>query len=870
MKGEGRFIHRVVEGISNVLIGRRHLLALLFSAMSVFFAFSATHVRLDPGFLKLLPVKHEYMRTMMEYLKDFSGANTLLVNLRWKGQGDIYNKEFMDDLRKATDDVFFIPGINRTHVTSLFTPNTWYLEITEDGFRGEPVVPAKFSAQPDELERVRHNVTLSGQIGLLVANDLKGALIRADLQDVDPDAPPDQMRVDYWEVQKKLEEIRGRFESPQKYIYRINHDQGPFKSGDVVAEGYVDYGWMLRFETFQAIPKDVNGEAGAAVPVKGNEVSVETVKNPEYSPDIEVNIIGFARLLGDVIKGLLGVFTFFALAFLITMALLFWYTRSPRLTFTALVVALLPVLWLIGILPLIGFGIDPMSILVPFLIFSIGVSHAVQMTNAWRQEVVAGASAVEASRSAFRKLFVPGAVALLTNALGFAVIMFIQIPIVHELGITACLGVLLMIITNKMILPIILTHIRLEDSSREHTDDTKHGSGSRIWDVIAKCAEPRCAIYVFVVCGVLLAGTTWLSRGLVIGDSGHGAPELRPDSRYNRDSAQIAGSYNIGVDVLTVIAEAKDFEGDSCLHYPVTNLIDRFELNMRGVDGVQSVLSVGGVGRLVISAFNEGSPRWEALPRSEAGLSVGSRAFDPGLGFNTESCRAIQVMIFTKNHDGPTIAHIVAEAKKFIAANPVDGVKLRLASGNVGVMAATNEAVGDAEVKMLLAIFGALILLCLLTFRSITAVICVIVPLAMVSIFCNALMASLGIGLKVATLPVIALGVGVGVDYGIYLFERIQHHMEHEGMDFHGAFHAAMRQRGTAAVFTAITMAVAVGTWTLSALKYQADMGLLLSFMFLVNMLGAICLLPALGAWFYSGQGKAKRPDAAAGRAFGP
>jgi predicted RND superfamily exporter protein len=277
---------------------------------------------------------------------------------------------------------------------------------------------------------------------------------------------------------------------------------------------------------------------------------------------------------------------------------------------------------------------------------------------------------------------------------------------------------------------------------------------------------------------------------------------------------------------------------------------------MRGVAGVQSVLSVGGVGRLVISAFNEGSPRWEALPRSESGLSVGSRAFDPNLGFNNESCRAIQVMIFTKNHDGPTVAHVISEVKKFIDANPVDGVKLRLASGNVGVMAATNEAVGDAEVKMLLAIFGALILLCLLTFRSVTAVICVIVPLTMVSIFCNALMASLSIGLKVATLPVIALGVGVGVDYGIYLFERIQHHMRCDDMNFHDAFHAAMRQRGTAAVFTAITMAVAVGTWTLSALKFQADMGLLLSFMFLVNMLGAICLLPALGAWFYYGQGK--------------
>jgi len=854
---KGSFINRTVEGISNVLIGRRHLLSVVFAAMTLFFGYSMTNVKLDPGFLKLLPVKHEYMRTMMEYMKDFSGANTLLVNLRWKGQGDIYNKEFMDDLRKATDDVFFIPGINRTHVTSLFTPNTWYLEITEDGFRGEPVVPAKFSATPEELERVRHNVTLSGQIGLLVANDLKGSLIRADLQDVDPSAPPDQMRVDYWEVQKKLEEIRGRFENPHKYVYKIKQDQGPFKAGDVVSEGYVDYGWMLRYETFQAIPKNANGDAGEAVPVKGSDVSVETVKNEEYNPNIEVNIIGFARLLGDVIKGLLGVFTFFGLAFVITLALLYWYTRSPRLTLTALVVALLPVLWLIGILPLIGFGIDPMSILVPFLIFSIGVSHAVQMTNAWRQEVVAGASAVEASRRAFRKLFVPGAVALLTNALGFAVIMFIQIPIVHELGITACLGVLLMIITNKMILPILLTHIRLEKSCREHTDDAmQEGGGAKIWAIVAKCAEPRCAVWVFVVCGVLLLGTTWLSRGLVIGDSGHGAPELRPDSRYNQDSEQIAKNYLIGVDVLTIIVEAKNFEGDSCLHYPVTNLIDRFELNMRGVAGVQSVLSVGGVGRLVISAFNEGSPRWEALPRSESGLSVGSRAFDPNLGFNNESCRAIQVMIFTKNHDGPTVAHVVDEVKKFIAANPVDGVKMRLASGNVGVMAATNETVGAAEVKMLLAIFGALILLCLLTFRSITAVICVIVPLTMVSIFCNALMATLGIGLKVATLPVIALGVGVGVDYGIYLFERIQHHMDGDGMTFQDAFHAAMRQRGTAAVFTAITMAVAVGTWTLSALKFQADMGLLLSFMFLVNMLGAICLLPALGAWFYYGQGK--------------
>src|SRR6202008_3656579 len=124
-------------------------------------------------------------------------------------------------------------------------------------------------------------------------------------------------------------------------------------------------------------------------------------------------------------------------------------------------------------------------ILVPFLIFSIGVSHAVQMTNAWRLESAAGASPVEASRASFRKLFVPGAVALLTNALGFGVIMIIDIPIVHELGITACLGVLLMIITNKMILPIILTHIKLEESSKRYSQQSAKEGG--IWKLVARC-----------------------------------------------------------------------------------------------------------------------------------------------------------------------------------------------------------------------------------------------------------------------------------------------------------------------------------------------------------------------------------------------
>ena len=367
---------RFVDRCADLLIANRRVLLAVFIALTVLFGYSATRLQLDPGFNKMIPVTHPYMKTFIEYANIFTGANRVLVNLRWKGEGDIYNREFLDALRKATDDVFFIPGVARTKVYSLFTPNVRYIEVTEKGFYGDVVVPAKLTGTPEDLETVRRNVQRSGQIGGLVTNDLKGALIRAELQDVDPQTG---QPLNYADLARKLEEVRTKFASDK----------------------------------------------------------------------VEVNIVGFAKVVGDVIEGLGGVIAFFAVAFLITAALLYGYSRSLKLTVVALGVALLPVVWLLGLLPLLGLGIDPMSILVPFLIFSIGVSHAVQMTNAWKQDMLAGARPVDASHSAFRKLFVPGAVALLTNALGFAVIMLIDIPIVRELGITACLGVLLMIVTNR-------------------------------------------------------------------------------------------------------------------------------------------------------------------------------------------------------------------------------------------------------------------------------------------------------------------------------------------------------------------------------------------------------------------------------------
>ena len=470
------------------------------------------------------------MEAFLKHAATFSGANRILVSVEWKGQqGDIYNEEFLEALRGVTDEVFFTPGVNRGQVYSLFTPNVKYIEITEDGYVGEVLIPSRFEANEEGLAKVRSNVAKSGQIGSLVSNDLKSAMVRADLLEVDPKTGE---KLDYHKVAQRLEEIRSKFESK----------------------------------------------------------------------DISIHIIGFSKVLGDVMDGLTTVMTFFAIAFVITAIMLRMYTKSTNLTVVGLAVALLPVIWLLGLLPLIGYGIDPMSILVPFMIFSIGVSHAVQMTGAWKQDMRDGLGAKLAAENAIRKLAIPGTLALLANALGFMVIMQIDIPIVHELGVTACLGVLLMIITNKVFLPALLANLRLEKKAMEESSTQVNGRNPTWWKVSAM-AESRPATLTLIISLALLAAGTYQSRHLRTGDIGTGAPELHTDSRYNLDNDNIISNYSIGMDVLSVFVETSNLD-EGCLNWQVMNAVERFETRMRRVDGVQSVSTVSGLSKIAASSNN--------------------------------------------------------------------------------------------------------------------------------------------------------------------------------------------------------------------------------------------------------------------------
>jgi len=810
MNDQNTYTHRIAD----FLIRNRWFFVIIFAVITVGMIVAMTQLKIETGFKKQLPLDHEYMQTFLDYEKEFGGANRILVALVAR-EGDMFTNEFFESFEEISDQVFFIPGVDRASVRSIFTPNVRFVEIVEDGFAGGNVIPADFAPSPEMFETVRGNIIKSGEIGRLVSSDFKGAMVWANLLEENPATGE---KLDYRAVAAQLEDIRSKYEDE-------NHT---------------------------------------------------------------VHIIGFAKIVGDISDGAMAVAWFFLIALVITGILLYLYARSFWLTVLPLTCSLIAVIWQMGSLSLMGYSLDPMNILTPFLIFAIGVSHGVQMVSVWIVEKKFGGRTPDdwvrsgvlnpdeiphllphhGSLETIKKLLTPGAIALVSDAIGFLTILFIKIRIIQELAITASIGVAIIILTNLFLLPILLSWLHMKNAEEyRHRLLKRAAKDAPIWRFLAGFTEPKRAAWTVAVAVVLFVGGFWKAQDMKIGDSEAGVPELRPDSRYNQDAMLISSKFSLGVDLLTVIAETVP---NACTeNYEVMEAIDHFAWHLANVPGVQKVITLPMAVKVVNSGWNEGNIKWRYLPSDRYVLRQALSSIPTDTGLLNNDCSAIPILVFTTDHKAETIATIVDEVKRLresthvsdlefemehetleaLASEPgevtEEKLRFRLATGNVGVMAATNENIKAAEKPMLALVFGSIIILCLLAYRSVLGTLSIVLPLVIVSTLAQALMAIYGIGLKVNTLPVVALGVGIGVDYGIYIFNRLRMELSH-GHDLHTAYYRTLRLTGRAVIFTGFTLATGVGTWIFSTLQFQADMGILLCFIFLANMVGAIVVLPAL------------------------
>lgn len=794
-----KFDHQSGSFAERLLFNYRPLIMLACLLVTVVLGWQASKLQLNASFEKMIPTNHPYIVNFLEHRTLLAGAGNAVRIAVENKTGNVFDHTYLEILAKINDEVFLVPGVDRAYMKSLWTPATRWTAVTEEGLDGGTVIPEDYDGSPESLDNVRENVERSGEIGQLVAADLKSSIIFVPVLDRNPKTGEP---LDYREFSDRLEEIRAKHQNESTAIY----------------------------------------------------------------------ITGFAKLIGDLITGLAEVLVYFALAIVIATGIVFSYTRCIRSTVLVVLSSLIAVLWLLGILPTLGYALDPYSMLVPFLVFAIGMSHGAQKMNGIMQDIGRGTHKLIAARYTFRRLFLAGLTALLADAVGFAVLLAIDIPVIQQLAIAASIGVAVLIFTNLILLPILLSYTGVSPAAAERSlraeTGADHGGKHPVWAFLDLFTERRWAMVAIAVSAVLAVVGFVVSQNLKIGDLDPGAPELRPESRYNRDTAFLVQNYSASADILAVMVETPE---GGCTEYSVLAAVDRLAWQLEQLPGVEATTSAAEISKLAMSAYNEGNLKWYGLIPNPGAL--GTVQTNAPRDLLPQSCTLVPLYVFLKDHKADTLTRVVDSVEAFAAENNSAKATFKLAAGNAGIEAATNIVVKRAWLVMLFMVYGAVALLCLITFRSWRAVVVAMLPLVLTSLLAEALMVWLGMGVKVATLPVIALGVGIGVDYALYILTVIMAHVR-QGRTLSEAYYRALLFTGKVVMLTGVTLACGVITWVMSDIKFQADMGILLAFMFLWNMLGAMILLPAL-AHFLLGAKKdpipvSKRADAADGGAVVP
>ena len=849
MHGEskGWFATMFVRITEPLIFSKRPITLTVVSILTALLGWQALHLRLDSGFEKQLPKNHPYIQILKSHQAQFGGGNTILLAVSQKeGKGDIYNGPFLNSLKAATDAVFYQPGVDRTRISSMFTPNVRYLEVVEGGFQGGNVIPSGFSPDEESLAKVKDNVAKASIIGRLVSNDQRSAVVVADLVETNPRT---KEKLDYIQTAHNFEEVRGRLTKPTQYEIKLTQDDGALKAGTVISTVYTDpRGWLFKFRKIHGSAVSPGGET-VEKDFAGSALEVVESKNPDYNPDIDVQIIGFAKVIGDVADAAVGVVSFFGLTVFLVWLVLSWYMGSFVVSLYPLSCGLLAVVWELGILRLAGYGLDPFAILVPFLILAISVSHGIQITSFWLIEVADhGLNSFDASRATYRRLVIPGVTALVTNIIGFGTILLIPIGIVQEMAINAMFGLVAIVICKKILLPCLLSYVHLAKPERFRSYQQRRDERLRpVWQKASVLTTRNMAVGVLMLTAATWAGAWWIARDLQIGELHTGVPALKPDSRYNRDSEFISKNYAIGVDILQVYAHTKP---NGCIDYDIMDRINRFGWYMQNQEGVVSATSMALMEKVVWGKYNESNPRWMQLPRSPDGLILAGQQFTTSTGLLNEDCSVLPTYIFTADHRATTIDKIIGSIERFNAgARPDDAVTFHLAGGNVGVIAATNDVIKKTDFTVLFWLYLAITACVYVSFKSFASIICIVVPLAAVSVFTYAIMVFLGIGQTVATLPVAAFAAGIGVDYGIYIFSVLEENIKSKHMEMREAYANTLHQTGKAVVVTGVALSASVATWVLSGLQFQIDMGVLLTIMFLANAGAALVMLPAFASF---------------------
>ena len=582
-----------------------------------------------------------------------------------------------------------------------------------------------------------------------------------------------------------------------------------------------------------------------------DEIS-RSVVEPFVDANTQIYIAGEPWLYGWVYYYAQEVFLIFLATAVLMWIFLYWYFRDVRGALRPTITGAISAIWGLGFIKMIGFSLDPLTLVIPFFITARAVSHSVQMHDRYYEEYKkANWQKEPAIIASFAELFTPTLSGILTDALGLLVILLVPIVLLQKLAISAAVWILAITVSELLLNPIVYYYLREPDI--RVVEARERGAFKRIvYAVTYAILSPAGKVLTLVFWIGLVGISAYFWQNLTIGDPSAASPLLPRNAPYNAAYTRIQETFG-GVEELIIVAERQS-EKDSVAGPAVLPVIEKFQRYMEQDPSVGASFSFIDILTTVNASLAEGEPKWEVLPRTNTQVLTIFGAYLAGTSYH-DSNRYIEykknsfvsapIRFFLTDHKGETIRRVIKRAQDFIAANQPPGAQFILAGGIIGTLAAANQELLRNDILVNVLGFGTIFLVLVVTYRSIMAGIYMLIPLLVANAVVNAYMGARDIGININTLPVVTVGVGFGIDYGLYIVSRIIEEYR-TGLSLPEAIREAVATSGKSVTFTALTMMLGTLLWTFSSIRFNSEMGLLLALWMGVSFLTTVTLLPVI------------------------
>ncbi len=577
---------------------------------------------------------------------------------------------------------------------------------------------------------------------------------------------------------------------------------------------------------------------------------VEALRASESVPGVHIYATGQPVLMGWVYSYLGQIMQIFLLtmAILLTLLLLYFRTRVYGILLP-LVGVLISATWGLGIVSLLGYNLDPLTLVIPFLITARAMSHGIQLVERYYVEAQYATDNHDAARRTFESLFRPGTLGIVSDAVGLLLISLGSSPINVKLGIYASIWASSVVVTVLMAVPLVLSLLPLSKREGDAADAAQAG----VFAALARFVTSRSGslAILLLALGVYVGGAVLSSR-VQIGESEPGSPILYPDHDYNVSSKNINANFP-GSEEMYVVAHTSEPGG---IKRPeVLQALEDFQIHMLQDPEMGGTKGMPDLVKQVNQILHNDDPRWAVIPDEASyvgGLMFAFMASSPIPGalkeFVDPEEQTANLVFFYKDHKGETLRRAIHMAKTWIEdpANQVEGLEMRLAGGPIGVTAAINEAAFESNMVIIPAAMALIFLFVTLFYWSFHAGWLMFMVMTFCTVATYAYMGVVGIGIDVNTVPIIAVGIGVGIDYSIYMMDRVREETAKAGGDLHAGIRYSIATTGKAIAFTATALIGGVVMWAfVSDLRFQADAALLLVVMLILNAWAAANLVPA-------------------------